>query len=223
MSLWGWKIGMWPNAAQKITQEEEQTAKPCQIWEVLNGVGVDGVGVLSPFFLRIFPFFSTHFSPFSSHFSPFSSHFSLLLLNLGQEGKQQQFTAKMGNFTPTPSAPTPCTNNHVKLVHRGEPKRREFGTKVTPREAHDTQSAINLWGRSGRGHCRKFSANFRKISANFPQNFRTLSWRNQISVASPAEPRGEKNFFVVLILGGEKLSKFVEKCRWKTFKRPERG
>ena len=40
-------------------------------------------------------------------------------------------------------------------------------------------SAINLWGRSGRGHCRKFSANFREISANFPQNFRTLSWRNK--------------------------------------------
>ena len=40
-------------------------------------------------------------------------------------------------------------------------------------------SAINLWGRSGRGHCRKFSATFREISANFPQNFRTLSWRNK--------------------------------------------
>ena len=43
-------------------------------WEVLNGVGVDGVGVIFPFFthfplfLRIFPFF-THFSPFSSLFS----------------------------------------------------------------------------------------------------------------------------------------------------------
>ena len=40
-------------------------------------------------------------------------------------------------------------------------------------------SAISLWGRSGRGHCRKFSANFREISANFPQNFRSLSWRNK--------------------------------------------
>ena len=40
-------------------------------------------------------------------------------------------------------------------------------------------SAVNLWGRSGRGHCRKISANFREISANFPQNFRTLSWRNK--------------------------------------------
>ena len=40
-------------------------------------------------------------------------------------------------------------------------------------------SAVNLWGRSGRGHCRKFSANFREISANFPHPFRTLSWRNK--------------------------------------------
>ena len=44
------------------------------------------------------------------------------------------------------------------------------------------------------------------------------------SVAAPAEPRGEKkNFFFVQILGGEKLLKFVEKCRWNIFKRPERG
>ena len=28
-------------------------------------------------------------------------------------------------------------------------------------------SAIHLWGRSGRGHCRKISANFRKMSATF--------------------------------------------------------
>ena len=35
-------------------------------------------------------------------------------------------------------------------------------------------SVLHLWGRSGRGHCRKFSANFCEISANFPQNFRTL-------------------------------------------------
>ena len=37
---------------------------------------------------------------------PLFLRFSLLLLK--DKGKQQQFTAKMGNFTPTPSAPTPC-------------------------------------------------------------------------------------------------------------------
>ena len=40
-------------------------------------------------------------------------------------------------------------------------------------------STIYLWGRSGRGHCRKISADFREISANFPQTFRTLSRRNK--------------------------------------------
>ena len=38
-----------------------------------------------------------------------------------------------------------------------------------------------IWGRSGRGHCRKCSANFCDNSANIPQNFHTLSGRNQNS------------------------------------------
>ena len=33
-----------------------------------------------------------------------------------------------------------------------------------------------------------------------------------LSVATPAEPRGEF-FFLAQVLGGEKLLKFVEKCR----------
>ena len=36
-------------------------------------------------------------------------------------------------------------------------------------------------------------------------------------------PRWKKKLFFVQILGGEKLSKFGEKCRWNIFKRPERG
>ena len=43
-------------------------------------------------------------------------------------------------------------------------------TKLTP---------MHLWGLSGRGHCRKFSANFREISATFRRHFRTLSSRNK--------------------------------------------
>ena len=76
-------------------------------WEVLNGVGVDGVGVISPFFM--------HFSPFYAFFrfsSPFL-RFSLLLLK--DKGKQQQFTAKMGNCTPTPSAPTPYKTSRLRV------------------------------------------------------------------------------------------------------------
>ena len=71
-------------------------------WEVLNGVGVDGVGVIFPFFyaffalLRIFSLFFVFL------------RFSLLLLLLKDKGKQQQFTAKIRKFTPTPSALTPC-------------------------------------------------------------------------------------------------------------------
>ena len=34
-----------------------------------------------------------------------------------------------------------------------------------------------------------------------------------VSVAPPAEPRGEKKCFFVQILGGEELLNFVEKCR----------
>ena len=34
-----------------------------------------------------------------------------------------------------------------------------------------------------------------------------------VSVATAAEPRGEKKLFFVQILGGEKLLKFVEKCQ----------
>ena len=49
-----------------------------------------------PFFLRIFPLFL---------------RFSLLLLK--DKGKQQQFTAKMRNFTQTPSAPTPCKTSRM--------------------------------------------------------------------------------------------------------------
>ena len=74
-------------------------------WEVLNGVGVDGVGVIFPFFYAFFVFLRI-FSLFFFRFFFVFLRFSLLLLK--DKGKQQQFTAKMGNFTPTPSAPTPC-------------------------------------------------------------------------------------------------------------------
>ena len=59
----------------------------------------------------------------------------------------------------------------------------------------------------------------------FSLNFTLQSSKLQttLSVATPAEPRGEKKLFFVQILGGEKLSKFVEKCQWNIFKRPERG
>ena len=50
----------------------------CVFWEVLNGVGVDGVGVIFPCFYAFFAFF-THFFVFFSLFFVFL-RFSLLLL-----------------------------------------------------------------------------------------------------------------------------------------------
>ena len=73
-------------------------------WEVLNGVGVDGVGRIfpffSPFFLFVFPFlFFVCFSSFffwggGGFFVFFFLRFSGILLE--DKGKRLQFTAKMG-------------------------------------------------------------------------------------------------------------------------------
>ena len=69
-------------------------------WEVLNGVGVDGVGGIFPFFLLFF-------------FFRFSSFFFAFRLFSWNKGKRLQFTGKMGNFTPTPSAPTPFGTSRI--------------------------------------------------------------------------------------------------------------
>ena len=90
-------------------------SKPGCFWEVPNGVGVDGVVSDFPFFYAFFPFFYAFF-PFFHAFFPLLLRFSLLLLK--DKGKQQQFTAKMGNFTPTPSAPTPCKTSRVSNFFR---------------------------------------------------------------------------------------------------------
>ena len=84
-------------------------------WEVLNGVGVDGVGGIFPFFSFFFVFlrFSSFFFVFLRFsslffvFLRFSSFFFVFCLFSWNKGKRLQFTGKMGNFTPTPSAPTP--------------------------------------------------------------------------------------------------------------------
>ena len=71
-------------------------------WEVLNGVGVDGVGGVFPFFTFFLVFF------------------------FFDKGEQLQFTAKMGNFTPTPSAPTPCATSRVPGYSRSSSSLSEF-------------------------------------------------------------------------------------------------
>ena len=84
-----------------------------QNWEVLNGVGVDGVGRIFPLFLRIFPLFLRIFPLFLRNF-PLFLRISPLFLK--DKAKEQQFTAKMGNFTPTPSAPTPCKTSRQNCL-----------------------------------------------------------------------------------------------------------
>ena len=81
-----------------------------EFWEVLNGVGVDGVGIFpfSSFFFAFLRFSSLFFA-----FLRFSSFFFVFRLFSWNKGKRLQFTGRMGNFAPTPSAPTPCgTSRH---------------------------------------------------------------------------------------------------------------
>ena len=95
----------------------------------------------SPFFYADFPFF-LHIFPL------FLRTFPLFLLK--DKGKQQQFTAKMGNFTPTPSAPTPCKTSRSILGPSGHglPNPWFAFTKTTAitkttKVAKTTQTATN--------------------------------------------------------------------------------
>ena len=121
-------------------------------WEVLNGVGVDGVGVIFPFFNAIFPFFYA--------FSPFL---------LKDKGKQQQFTAKMGNFTPTPSAPTPCKTSRFKEVFGGSQNRE--------RKLNTNFFFLKLFG-----HPRDIPAKCRDIP---PKKFDSLCFEGHIELFGP--------------------------------------
>ena len=86
------------------------------LWEVLNGFGVDGVGGIFPFF-RFFFCFSSLFRFFFLRFSSLFFVFLRSSLVLSEDkGKRLQFTAKMGNFTPTPSAPTPCKTSRFLSI-----------------------------------------------------------------------------------------------------------
>ena len=63
-------------------------------------------------FFRFFSFFFAflfffRFSSLFFVFLRFSSFFFVFRLFFWNKGKRLQFTGKMGNFTPTPSAPTP--------------------------------------------------------------------------------------------------------------------
>ena len=98
----------------------------------------------SPFFSHFSPF-STQFSPFSTHFSPFSAHFSPFSPK-GQGQTTAIYCKKMGNFTPTPSAPTPCKTSRSE-------------TPSIPRSEHDLTT-----GRWGNQHVKGSAKNLRCTS-----------------------------------------------------------
>ena len=87
------------------------------IWEVLNGVGVDGVGGIFPFF-RFFSFFFAFsfffvFLRFSSFFFAFSSFFFGFSPILLGQGQTTAIYWENGEFHSTPSAPTPFGTSRI--------------------------------------------------------------------------------------------------------------
>ena len=116
---------------------------------MLNGVGVDSVGGIFPFSLSLFFF---DFLRFSSLFFVFLCC-SLILLE--DKGKRLQFTAKRGNFTPTPSAPTPSKTSRSE----------EKGRSLVVRIARPTSLAIWHRGRSHRRPNRSGSPNRRHFAS----------------------------------------------------------
>ena len=83
-------------------------------------------------------------------------------LHVGRLSRKRQKIMKTMKTTQT------ATN---KELSAGLAEITENTEMTKPRES----LASHLWGSSGRGHCRNISANFIEISANFPQNVRTLS------------------------------------------------
>ena len=85
----------------------------CFRWEVLDGVGGCrwGRSDFPPFFNAFFHF-SRFFFVFFFAFLRFSSLFSSSPKGQGQT--TAKFTAKIGNFTPTPSASTPCKTSRFR-------------------------------------------------------------------------------------------------------------
>ena len=86
-------------------------------------------------FLRIFPLFLCNFPLFQCNFPLFQRSFPLFLLK--DKGKQQQFTAKMGNFTPTSSCTDPVQNfpknpGKVKQMFTGRVGIKLAGPQQTP-------------------------------------------------------------------------------------------
>ena len=107
----------------KPTQMKSQSVRVPKVWEVLNGVGVDGVGGIFPFlsFFFAFSFFfvSLRFSSLFFAFLRFSSFFFDILL------EQRQTTAiywENGEFHSDPVCTDPVRNFPKSFPERPEEK-----------------------------------------------------------------------------------------------------
>ena len=96
----------------------------------------------------------------------------------GQKGKEQQFTAKMGNFTPTPSAPTPCKTSRVLSLFVEILKRDCFFFKIWA--LGDGLSELCLhWAISTHGWCTQTFANHTRTPLIAESN--RYRWRLEIA------------------------------------------
>ena len=190
---------------------------PSYTWEVLNGVGVDGVGGIFPFFFSFFFAFSfffvfLRFSSFFFAFLRFSSLFFVFLrfsLVLSEDkGKRLQFTAKMGNFTPTPSAPTPCKTSRytpiaaLSTVWSVSQRSRSYTRLKGPCRCPSRTSLLHLSWLLGGGGCStatcegcrgKFgppkpcrargggAATLASVTLHFDTNLKALLWDKRVS------------------------------------------
>ena len=112
-------------------------------WEVLNGVGVDGFGV-------IFPFFFAQFSPFSSLFS-------------ASPKGQVQTTAiccKNGEFHSDPVCTDPVQNFPRQ---KGKKISRKMGTYAPPKPISNFSAALSYCQRVSKRSRKKPSRDFSRL------------------------------------------------------------
>ena len=166
---------------------------------------------------RLLPSFAGSSPPMSPKNSPTSLWKSLVLTSVGwprstvEKGPQSNESYERKTLETVPFQPYfECTKSFLKVLSNEycQATRAMRAKRVVTVPLQPYFEFHWIWGVSS-------AAVWRESFRN-----RTLPF---ISVAPPAEPRGEKKLLFVQISGGEKLLKFVEKCRWNTFKRPERG
>ena len=85
-------------------------------------------------------------------------------------------------------------------------KRPLFDENTFSRNSKTDSRNAKLQSRNGLSRLEQHETRAQEMRKEFREGF-------FFSVATPAEPRGEKKNIFVQISGGEKLLKFVEKCR----------